>query len=89
MARKPVSVRKAREILRLKHEVGLGVRQIARSLHISHGTVLNYLGRAEEAGIGWPLPAEVDDKELGELLFSSRGLAPWRATSCRDLPPLS
>lgn len=85
MARKPVSMRKAREILRLKHEVGLGVRQIARSLHISHGTVLNYLGRAEEAGIGWPLPAEADDKELGELLFSSRGSAP---EARRPLPPM-
>lgn len=72
MARKPVSMRKAREILRLKHEVGLGVRQIARSLHISHGTVVNYLGRAETAGIGWPLPAEMDDKELQDLLFSSQ-----------------
>ena len=43
MSRKAVSMRKAREILRLKHEVGLGVRQIARSLRISHGTVVTSL----------------------------------------------
>jgi transposase len=72
MARKPVSMRKTRDILRLKHEVGLGVRQIARSLRISHGTVVNYLSRAETAGVGWPLPAEMDDKELRDLLFSSQ-----------------
>jgi len=72
MARKAVSMRKARDILRLKHAVGLGVRQIARSLRVSHGTVVNYLGRAEVAGIGWPLAAEVDEEELEALLFSSR-----------------
>ena len=72
MSRKAVSMRKARDILRLKYEMGLGVRQIARSLRISHGTVVNYLGRAEAAGIGWPPAAEIDDKELEALLFSSR-----------------
>ena len=72
MARKAVSMRKARDILRLKHEMGLGVRQIARSLRISHGTVVNYLTRAEAAGMGWPLEAEIDDEALEALLFSSR-----------------
>ena len=72
MARKPVSMRKARDILRLKHEVGLGVREIARSLRISHGTVVNYLQRAEEAGVGWPLSGGIDDEQLQHLLFSSQ-----------------
>jgi transposase len=72
MARKAVSMRKARDILRLRHEIGLGVRQIARSLRVSHGTVVNYLGRAEAAGIGWPLAAEIDEQELEALLFSSQ-----------------
>jgi len=72
MARKAVSMRKARDILRLKHAVGLGVRQIARSLRISHGTVVNYLQRAEAAGVSWPLSAEINDTELQLLLFSSQ-----------------
>jgi len=72
VARKAVSMRKARDILRLKHETGLGVRQIARSLRISHGTVVNYLGRAAAAGIGWPLPEGTDDGQLQQLLFSSQ-----------------
>lgn len=72
MARKPVSMRKARTILRLKHEVGLGVREISRSLRISHGTVVNYLQRAEAAGVSWPLPEQIDDKQLQQLLFSSQ-----------------
>ena len=71
MSRKAVSMRKARDILRLKYEVGLGVRQIGRSLRISHGTVVNYLKRAERAGIIWPVGPEVDDEELEALLLSS------------------
>jgi transposase len=72
MSRKAVSMRKARDILRLRYGVGLGVRQIARSLGISHGTVFNYLGRAKAAGLGWPVAVEVDDGELETLLLSSR-----------------
>jgi len=34
MARRPVSMRKIKEILRLKHELGLTQHQIAASLHL-------------------------------------------------------
>jgi transposase len=85
MARKPLSMRKARDILRLKHEAGLSVRQIARSLRISHGTVLNYLSRAEPAGIGWPLPEGIDEAQLEDLLFSSQRSA---QEARRPLPPM-
>ena len=51
MARKPLSMRKTREILRLKHELGLSNRQIAASLHLSHVCVANYLERASQAGL--------------------------------------
>jgi IstB-like ATP binding protein len=36
-------------------EVGLGLRQIARSCSIGLGTVHEYLQRAEAAGVTWPL----------------------------------
>jgi len=65
MSRKAVSMRKAREILRLRHEAGLSVRQIAGSLRVSHGTVVNYLRRAEASGLGWPLAAEVGEPRAG------------------------
>ena len=79
-------MRKARDILRLKYEAGLGVRQIARSLRIAHGTVVNYVGRAEAAGIGWPLEDGVDDGELERLLFS---LQKPPAEARRPLPSMS
>ncbi len=47
-------MRKTKEVLRLRFEVGLGLRQIARSCSIGLGTVHEYLQRAEAAGL--PLP---------------------------------
>ena len=55
-------MRKTVEILRLKHEVGLTNRQIARSCGLSHPTVSRYLERAQQAGLTWPLPEELDEE---------------------------
>ena len=48
-------MRKIKEVLRLKFEVGLGLRQSARSCSIGLGTAHEYLQRAEAAKITWPL----------------------------------
>jgi len=71
MARKRLSMRKIKEVLRLKHEGGLSIRAIARACSIGKETVRDYLCRASEAGIGWPLPEGLDDEELELRLFSS------------------
>lgn len=68
MARKGISMRKAKEILRLKHVLGLTNRQIGSALKMSHVTVGTYLKLAAEAQLGWPLPAEVPDSRLMDLL---------------------
>ena len=62
-------MRKTSEILRLKHEVGLTNRQIARSCGLTHPTVSRYLARAEKAGLTWPLAEDVDEEQLQALLF--------------------
>ena len=62
-------MRKIKEVLRLKFEVGLGLRQIARSCSIGLGTAHEYLQRAEAAKITWPLGPEWDDDRLGTALF--------------------
>ena len=71
MARRPISMRRAREILRLKHALGLTNSQIASSLKMSHVTVGTYLKLAESSGIGWPLSVEVTDSRLMELFRNS------------------
>ena len=57
-------VRKIREVLRLKHERGLSHRAIAQACAIGVGTVSLYLQRTAQRGLGWPLPAELDDAAL-------------------------
>jgi DNA-binding transcriptional regulator LsrR (DeoR family) len=63
-----LSMRKAKEILRLKLGLGLGVRQIARSCSVSHITVSEILTRAETAGLSWPLPEDLDETALESRL---------------------
>ncbi len=58
---------KAREILRLKHDVGLSLRGIGQACNCGKSTVSEVLGRAEKAGITWPI--ELSDKQLMSLLY--------------------
>lgn len=69
MPRKRASMRKIREVLRLKWERGLSERQIAKSCRLSRSTIHNYVGRAQVAGLSWPLPEAMDDEMLEDLLF--------------------
>jgi transposase len=62
-------MRKLKEVLRLRFGLGLRQDQIARSCSIGQATVHRYLERATAAGLGWPLPEDVDDRQLNELLF--------------------
>lgn len=64
-----LTMRKMKDVLRLKGEARLSLRQIARSLQIGLGTVSLYLNRAKEVGIGWPLPEGKDDATLEKKLF--------------------
>lgn len=63
-------MRKIREILRLRQENGLSVREIALSLGLSVGVVQNYLQGAGKAGLTWPVPEGLDDDRLHALLFT-------------------
>lgn len=62
-------MRRIKEVLRLHHESGLGQRQIGRALGISHATVREYLRRAGESGVSWPLPAALSETQLEQRLF--------------------
>jgi transposase len=69
MAHKRLSMRKIREILRLYHELKLGKKQIAKACSVSSSTVVEYVRKAEAAGLRWPLPEELDDTSIEALLF--------------------
>jgi transposase len=52
--------------------MNLSHRAIERSIGMSYGSVVNYLQRAKAAGVSWPLPADMDERTLGRLLFPSQ-----------------
>ena len=69
MAGEKLSMRTIKEVLRLKFENRLSVRQIAKSCDIGKSTVQEYFDRAQKAGLTWPLAPELDDAALENLLF--------------------
>ncbi len=71
MAQKKLSMRQIQEILRLKHQNQLTIRQIAGSCGLPSSTVGDYLKRAEVAGIRWPLPEGQDEKQLLDRLLAT------------------
>ncbi len=73
MAQRRVSMKKAKEILRLKFEAGLSNHKIARAAGVSASTVWDTVTRFEMTGIGWPLPAGMGEGELERRLYRKRG----------------
>jgi transposase len=69
VAQARLPVRKIREVLRLKYELGLSDRKIAATVGSARSTVQECLQRCRQAGIGWPLPAELDEVQLHERLY--------------------
>ena len=68
MPRKRLTMRKIREVLRLK-AAGLNIREVAEGTGSARTTVYEYLVRAEGAGLSWPLPEDLDDEALEARLF--------------------
>lgn len=62
-------MRKIQEVLRLHIQAGLSERTIAKSVSLSRSTVGKIITRAQELGMSWPLPADVDDAGLESMLF--------------------
>ncbi len=46
---------KAKEILRMKHELGLSLREIGSTCNCGKSTVAEVLERAKAANITWPI----------------------------------
>ncbi len=70
-------MRKFREVLRLS-TLGLAQHQIARSCSIVQSTVHKYLKLAQAAQLSWPLPENLSDQKLDQLLFGERPDPPSR-----------
>jgi hypothetical protein len=62
-----LSMRKIRDVLRLTHGLGMPRRLVGEAMGIGKTAVGEYVRRAAVAGLGWPIPDEIDDAELGRL----------------------
>ena len=71
MANRKVTMRKTMEILRLRYDLRLSMRQVAQGAGVSLGTVERVLGKMCEAGLSWPLPEGVDEARLDGLLYQT------------------
>ena len=69
MSAERLSIRKIREILRLCLDQRLSHRRAAASVKASSSTISDTLGRAKVAGLGWPLPEDLDDGRLEAMLY--------------------
>jgi hypothetical protein len=78
-----LSMRKIRELLRLRWEQHLSQRVIGQSLRLSQAAVSEYLSRARRADLTWPLADGLDDARLEALLFPP---APNVPTEQRPVP---
>jgi len=85
MAAERLSMRTIKEVLRLKWEKKLSKKQIAKSCNIARSTIRDYLERAQNAGLSWPLPPDLDDGRLEALLFPS---VPEEPPGKRGLPSM-
>jgi transposase len=85
MANRSKSMRMVREILRLYFGLRLKKRQISRACGVAPSTVVDYVQRAQEAGLSWPLPEDLDDAAL-EAVLNKRKSNPKPAR--RPLPDM-
>src|ERR1700678_1554411 len=76
MATRRLTMRKTREILRQKWELGRSHREVAESLGLSAGAVAKAVGRAEAAGLTLEQLGTVADAELETKLYGRASATP-------------
>jgi hypothetical protein len=88
-AKREVSMRQLRHLLRLHHG-GVSAREIGRRLGVARSTIQDNLKRAAAAGLRWPLPDDLTDDALELQLFGRAGVASGQRRRVEpDWPALS
>ncbi len=71
MPSRRITMRKIKEVLRLRYACGLSLEQIARAQNLSKGVVAKYLKRAAAAGIEGTTAQTLDEADLAQRLKAS------------------
>lgn len=69
MPNERLTMRKVREILRQKQELGLSHREVAEGLGVSTGSVTKVVARAAKAGLDWTQASTMTDEAVEEALY--------------------
>src|SRR4030067_181865 len=69
MPNRRLSMRKIKEVLRLKYDCGISEREISRSCQVSRSTVADYLRRTAAAKLTWTEASALTQTQLEERLF--------------------
>jgi transposase len=69
MSRSHLSMRKIREILRMRFECQCSYQAIATSIGISSSTASDCVNRAKAANLNWPLSSDLTDEQLDLYLY--------------------
>jgi transposase len=83
MAKERLSMRKTKEILRLRWSQGLSVRETSRSVGVSTGVIDKTVCRARAAGLTWAQIEVLPETELEAKLY---GVGPVAAGTARAQP---
>jgi len=84
MANQRLPMRKIKEVLRLKYDCLRTQREIAQSCGLAQSTVCEILKKAQDLGLAWPIPEELNDQALELKLFKSPSLPDPRHRSPPD-----
>lgn len=69
-------MRNVRQLLRLTVGEGLFRSRVSVATGVLPSTITDCLTRARAAGLGWPLPADLEDAELEARLYRPPGGLP-------------
>ena len=70
-AKRGLTMRQIRDLLRLSHE-GCSVRDLVLRYGVARSTIQDNLKRAKDAGLTWPLPADLTDDFLQKPCFPTK-----------------
>ena len=76
MSSKPITMRKIKEVLRLRFECGLSLNAIARALELSKGAVAKYDALARAAQLDWASIEPLTEEQLAKRLLPPQAMVP-------------
>ena len=84
MPARRLAMRNLREILRLRYQSGLSLRQIKGSQRVSLGAVQKIISKAEQLALDWEKITQLDDQQLARLFYPESDARVSNQFQCPD-----